>query len=67
MPGTGIFDVLCHLHRQFDIRVRAAGYAPGLGAVIVALAEQGLEIQEVVFDGKVIFPTQKQHRNTVVL
>lgn len=67
MTRSSIFDVLCHLHRQLDVGIWAAGYTPGLGSVIVSLAKQGLETQEVMLDGKVVLPAKKQYRNTVIL
>ena len=46
--GSSIFDMLCHLHRELNAGVRAAGYAPRFGSKIEALAKDLLELHKVL-------------------
>ena len=48
MVGSSIFDMLCHLHCEFNTGIRATGYTPRLGSIIEAFAEDLLELQKVL-------------------
>ena len=58
--------MLCHLHRKLHAGVRAAGYTPRLGSKIEALAKHFLKLQKVLLVAQIIFPPQKEYRDTRV-
>jgi len=51
------FDMLCHLHCQFDTRVWATWYAPGLGSIIKALTEDLLKFENILLDTQIFLPS----------
>ena len=63
---SSIFDMLCHLHRELNAGVGAAGYTPGFGSKIESLAKDFLELQKVLLIAQVVFPSQKEHRDTCI-
>ena len=58
--------MLCHLHCELNARVWATGYTPRLGSIIEALAKDLLELQKVLLVTQIIFPSQKEYRDTCV-
>ena len=56
MIRSSKFDMLCHLHCEFNTRVGGTWYTPGLGAIIETLAKDLLELQKILLVTQVIFP-----------
>lgn len=66
MIGSRVLQVLSHLHCEFHAWIRTTGDTPGFGAIVEALTEQLLQLQQIVFDTIVILPSKKQDRDACI-
>ncbi len=66
MISPRIFEVLCHLHGELEPRIQTTGDGPCLGAIIETFSKDALQLQQILFDARIILPPQQQDRNTGV-